>query len=130
LVPSKFSREVEVVSPIDAPLLIVSTRGKAQSDRRPVPDKRNGNQKASIEFEVVGGNAIHLLRRVAAPDEALSTSSSALATDYEDASSPGSPFALNSYKFVTRREDHVEAHALRNWTVDLDTELRRSQLDR
>jgi hypothetical protein len=110
-----------VVCPVDATPLIVSTRRQAQRDPWSVLDKRNGNQKASIEFEAVGGNRIHFFSRVTAPNKAFGTSSGALAAHDEDLASAGSPFALDSYEFAPGRKDHVEAPALRNWTVNLDS---------
>jgi hypothetical protein len=129
LVLSKSSREVEVLSPVDALHLVVSTWRKPQRYRGSVLDERNGDQEAPVELEAVRANCIDLLRRVAAAYESVCTSSSALAANDQDVSSPRRPFALQVNQFAPGRENHVVSTALRDGAIDLDSEPRSGKLN-
>jgi hypothetical protein len=57
LVLFKSSGEIEVVSPVDPPPLIVSARGEAQCDRGSMLDQIDRDEETSIEFQAVRGIA-------------------------------------------------------------------------
>ena len=78
---SKCSGEIEVVSPVNPPPLIVSARCQAQSDRRPILHEMDWDKEASIEFEAIGAYCVDLLRRIPAANESVSASTGALAAD-------------------------------------------------
>jgi hypothetical protein len=123
LVPSKCSREVEVVSPIDAAPLIVQARTHPKCDGRPTLDASDRNEEAPIEFEVVRSDRIDLIGGVRPSDEPLSASARTLATDDQYFPPSGGPLALHAEKARFQIENHVAATTLRHWAVNIDVEL-------
>src|SRR5262245_45986542 len=95
MVPSKCSREVEIVGPIDASFLVVTARLQTKRDRGTVLDDLDRDQEASVELEVVGTDRINFLRGVATANEPLSTAPCALATHDYVVASARSPLALD-----------------------------------
>jgi ribosome-associated protein len=125
LVLSQSSGEVEIVSPVDPPPLVVSARREAQRDRGSMFDQIDRDEEAPIEFQAVRAYGVDLRRRVGAPNESLGTSAGALTTDHENFASARGPLALHANEPRLEIEDHVVAPALSNWSVHLDSELER-----
>jgi hypothetical protein len=61
LVLSKCSREIEVVGPIDPPLLVVQRWRNTKLDRRPFLDQPNRDEETSVEIHGICGDNIHFV---------------------------------------------------------------------
>jgi hypothetical protein len=107
LVPTQCSRQVEIVSPIDALALVVASGYDAKSDARPIGDELDRNQKAAIELKAVSRDCIHLLRRVSPPPKTFRCASGAHAENREHAVAESDPFALNTKELRSKVEDQV-----------------------
>jgi hypothetical protein len=95
LVPSKCSREVEIVSPIDAVALVVATRLDSQRDARPIGDQSDRDQKAPIDLQAIGRNRINLICGVRLFPKAFCCAPRTDAEHGQHTAPPGNPFALN-----------------------------------
>src|SRR5438034_2505033 len=69
--PGQCSREIEIVSPIDSPLLIVQARAQTKRDLGTTLNPSDRNEEAPIELEVVGSDRIDLLGGVRTADETV-----------------------------------------------------------
>src|SRR4051794_22740661 len=76
LLRAKCSREVEIVCPINSPPLVVQTGAQPEMNGWTALDSGYRDQKASVQFYVVGGDCVDLVRGVGAPDETLSGAAS------------------------------------------------------
>jgi hypothetical protein len=110
--------------------LVVQTGAQSELNRGTALDTANRNQKASVQFEVVGRDRIDLLRGVSTADETLRAPPITLTTNDEHFPSPSRPLALDSQKAGLEVEDHVAAAALGNRTVNINSELDRFRGDR
>lgn len=107
LLPSKCSREVEVVCPIYPPPLIVPARAKPKHDRWSALHAFDWDEEASIQVEAVSRDRVDLGSRVSAPNKALCATACALTTDHQDFVAACGPLALHTHKAIFVVEDHV-----------------------
>jgi hypothetical protein len=61
LVVSQCSREVEIVSPIDSPTLVVSSGGQAQADLSLALEALDWQKETSVKFFAVSSEGVDLL---------------------------------------------------------------------
>ena len=72
---SQSSREVEVVCPINAKSLVVSSGREPEVELRSAFELLDGQKEATIEFGAVGSKRINLGGRVKAPTQSFASSS-------------------------------------------------------
>jgi hypothetical protein len=82
LVPSKCSGEVEIISPIDPPLLIIQRRREPELDRWSFLDQLDRNEEASVESQRVRGDHVDFVSGVSRLSPAGSCSSKRVAPDH------------------------------------------------
>ena len=125
---SQSSREVEVVGPIDAASLVVSSGRQPEVELRSAFELLDRKKEAAIELGAVSSERVNLRGRVKAPTQSFASSSGRVAAHDDDVVVPRGPLALNANQSI-RPKDHVVASALRKGAIDLDPELERGGCD-
>ena len=129
MVLSQCSREVEIVSPIDSPTLVVSSGGQAQADLSLALEALDWQKETSVKFFAVSSEGVDLLCCIEAPYEAVSIAASGEAPGNDHMPASRRPLALNTYKLPSQIEEHVEPTPLVEWAVHVDSQLERLERD-
>jgi hypothetical protein len=98
LVPSKCSLEIEVVRPINAPLLVVQRRRYSKLNRRAFLCQFDRDEEATVEVHRVRGDYIDFIGRVRGLLPACSSAAKCVAAQDKHLLERGRPLALDSQK--------------------------------
>ena len=80
MVPSKSSREVEVVRPANPSSLVIPSWRESETNLLPAFGVSHGHEEASIELKAVEREGVDLLACVEPPDEAIAIAPAPAAT--------------------------------------------------
>jgi hypothetical protein len=79
--PAQCSGEIMILGPVDSAALIVSRRGQTQLNVGSAGEVRKPKQVASAQLGAIGGERVHLGRRIRAPDQSMPCATAREAAD-------------------------------------------------
>src|SRR5262249_44210454 len=111
------SGEFVVLGPVDQALLVVQRRRQTQLYRAPVHGETAWKQVAGIKIGAVNRDRVDLVFLVAASDESVRPTPTALAMDCQHVASTNGPLALNTQEPVVQIEYQV-IDSILSWSRD------------
>jgi hypothetical protein len=119
LKPSQCSREIEVLSPVNPLLLIVSRRSETKSNFLHSFRMSNRHEETPVKFQGVEREGIDLISRVKPADQTMAVATSSAAAPNQNVAVPGCPFALNTNQPRVEIEDEVVPSSFSRGPKDL-----------
>jgi hypothetical protein len=109
----QFSREVEVVRPMDSASLVIPGRVKSELDRRTIPDLLDWDEEAAVHRSAIRGECVDFVGRVQAPHISAPAAAFRITADDDRAVSDDGPFALHANEGRLKIENEVVPLAIK-----------------